>query len=264
MKRIITLTTDFGTRDYYVPSLIGQIRSICPHADIQNLTHEIDSQSIVEAAFTLKNLYRNFPNDTIHVVVVDPEVGSDRDAVLVRHDHSFFIAPDNGILTLALETVTPERVFSIRNSIYQNRMVSPVFHGRDIFTPIAAHLANGVSPRLLGEEKKELLDLRWSLPSYDKTRIIGQVIHIDHFGNLISNIHEKFLIEWADSDTIGVSLAGWEPMKISHTYSDVEAGDPVAVIGSSHQLEIAVYQSKANQLFDAVIGTQIIVEKLSS
>lgn len=261
MKRIITLTTDFGTRDYYVPSLIGQIRLIAPDSEIYSLTHEVSHQNIIEAAFILKNQFQNFPKGTIHVIVVDPEVGSDRDAVLVRHDDYFFIAPDNGILTLALETTTPESAFSISDSLYKNKFVSPVFHGRDVFTPIAAHLANGVSPTLLGIKKNELVDLRWSLPSYDKNRIIGQVIHIDHFGNLISNIHEKFLFEWAGNEPFGVSLTGWEPIPLSLTYSDAEPGDPVVVIGSSHQLEIAVYQSAANQMLDAKLGTQIIVEK---
>jgi len=261
LKRLITLITDFGTKDYYVPSLVGQIKSINPSVEILHLTHEIKNQNIIEAAFTLKNSYPNFSPETIHVVVVDPEVGGERDAVLVKHNGHYFVSPDNGILSLAFETTKPDQVFSILNSPYKNRIISPVFHGRDIFTPIAAYLSLGVPPKLLGTLKSELLDLRWSLPSYDKQRIIGQIIHIDHFGNLISNVTEIFLRKWQQNENFVVSMPGWEPMELSQSYSDVEAGDPVALIGSSGQLEIAVYQSNANQLFDLNIGSSIIIEK---
>lgn len=264
LKRQITLITDFGTRDYYVPTLIGQIKSVNPNVEIHHLTHSIARQNIVEAAFTLRNTYPYFPEDTIHVIIVDPEVGSDRDAVVVEHDSHFFVAPDNGILTLALQTTRPDKIISVRESVYTSRNISPVFHGRDVFVPVAAWLSKGVAIDLLGTRKTELTDLRWGLPSWDKQKIIGQVIHIDHFGNLITNISERFLDHWAAGTSFRIGLAGWDQLKLSKIYSDVEPGDPVALIGSGGLLELAVYQADAAELFDVKIGSQIMVEKEKS
>jgi len=264
LKRQITLITDFGTRDYYVPTLIGQIKSVNPNVEIHHLTHSIARQNIVEAAFTLRNTYPYFPEDTIHVIIVDPEVGSDRDAVAVEHDGHFFVAPDNGILTLALQTTRPDKIISVRESVYTSRNISPVFHGRDVFVPVAAWLSKGVAIDLLGTRKTELTDLRWGLPSWDKQKIIGQVIHIDHFGNLITNISERFLDHWAAGTSFRIGLAGWDQLKLSKIYSDVEPGDPVALIGSGGLLELAVYQADAAELFDVKIGSQIMVEKEKS
>lgn len=261
LKRHITLISDFGSRDYYVPSLTARIADINPDASVHHLSHEVGRQNIVEAAFTLRNAYPFFPAGTIHVIIVDPEVGSDRDAVAVEHDGHFFVAPDNGILTLALQTTHPERVVSIKNSPYADAIVSPVFHGRDIFVPVAAWMSRGVPLQITGVHKPELIDLRWGLPSWDRQKIAGQVIHIDHFGNLITNISEKFLDHWAGGAGFKVGMAGWDPLPLSRIYSDVEPGDPVALIGSGGLLEIAVYQADAAALFDVRIGTQIIVSR---
>lgn len=262
MKKIITLTSDFGLADYYVPSLIGVIKSIAPDCDIHHLSHEISGQNIMEAAFVFKQSYSKFPKDTIHVVIVDPEVGGDRDAVIVRHQGYTFIAPDNGILTLTLDTITPELIYSISNSLYLPDAISPVFHGRDIFVPIAAHLSNGVPIQLLGNQKNELVDIRWSVPSYDKSKIIGQVVHVDHFGNLITNIHAGFIKEWSGGIAISVMIPGWDKMPLSKTYRDVLPGDPVAVIGSGGFLELAINQSRANTLLNMTSGVSVLVEKV--
>lgn len=260
--RLITLTTDFGIRDSYVSCMIGQIRRINPSADIIHTSNLVGRQNILEGAFTLRNTLPFYPPATIHLVVVDPDVGGDRDAIAVFHHGQFFVAPDNGILTLALDTTEPEQLVSIQNPAYMSREISPVFHGRDVFSPAAAWLSQGVPMSLLGPQRTTMTDLRWSLPVYDKNRIIGQIIHIDHFGNAISNISQQFLNGWAGELSVQVSLSGWDPLPVSRTYSDVEPGDAVALIGSGGYLEVAVFHANASGLFDIRPGSQIVVEKV--
>ena len=215
-SRIITLTTDFGTSDVYVGVMKGVILSINPDVEIIDITHSVSPQDIYEAAFTIRAAYRYFPKDTIHVVVVDPGVGSERQPIVCQTDIAYFVCANNGVLSRVLQDIetddtnTPKSVV-IENPSYILPQVSNTFHGRDIFSPIAAHLSLGVALSQFGTPIQDLV--RFTVPTIqtiDNT-LTGQIIKIDSFGNLITNISEDMLTAFllssvTDADSVDFEI----------------------------------------------------------
>jgi len=194
MPPIITLTTDFGLADGFVGTMHGVILGICPAARVVDLSHGIAPQGVQEAAFVLAAAVPFFPAGTIHVVVVDPGVGSERRAIAVQTDHTFYVAPDNGVLSEALAQDELVVAVHLNRAAFWLPVVSHTFHGRDIFAPVAAHLACGVPLRELGEPINDLLRLPASQPErWADGTLVGHLRYIDHFGNLITDVRDQDL-----------------------------------------------------------------------
>ena len=190
---VITLLTDFGVADYFVGSVKGVILSLNPQARIVDLTHEIPAQDIEAAAFTLLAAYKSFPKGTVHVAVVDPGVGSTRRGIAVVAADQFFVGPDNGIFSYIYERESKFSVYELSNEEFFREPVSPTFHGRDIFAPVAAALSNGVKPAKLGPRVTDPVKLAPLTPEVRDSRILARIIHIDRFGNCVTNITREVL-----------------------------------------------------------------------
>jgi S-adenosylmethionine hydrolase len=258
---IITLTTDFGEGDHYVAMMKGVILSINPDATIIDVTHQIPAHSIKEGSLIIKASYTYFPSGTVHVGVVDPGVGGTRRPIAVLVDNHFFVGPDNGLFSPIIETHANRDIIHLKEKKYWMHTTSPTFHGRDIFAPVAAHLSLGISPFSMGETIDNPTIITHSSPHKKNSDLVGEIIRIDHFGNLITNITEEHLGPFLASKDLIITIGRVTVNKISTTYSDVPKGQPLALIGSSHLLEIAVNMGRAADYFgqDKVIGTKIRV-----
>ncbi len=281
---IITLTTDFGISDIYVGVMKGVILNINPNVQIVDITHAISPQNIHKAAFTINSAYRFFQKGTIHVIIVDPGVGSDRQAIVCKTDNSFFVCPNNGVLSYLLQHIETEEaetveVVAIENPTYILPRVCNTFHGRDIFAPIAAHLSLGVSLADIGPPIREII--RFPFPSTYTTHdtLTGQIINVDSFGNLITNITENMLdtfllssksnentVKELDKHTVSAQfeiIAGNTSLKkLNGTYAESEVGKPLAIIGSFGLLEIAINLGNAEAYLGLKSGDKVFVHKL--
>ncbi len=243
---IITLLTDFGTHDAYVGVMKGVILSINPSAVVIDVCHEIDPQDLIGAAYLIKSIYRYFPRGTIHVVVVDPGVGGDRQIAAVKLAGHIFLAPDNGVLTLLMDETDIDAIIRVENPRYFLSTVSRTFHGRDIFAPVASHLSKSLPLDQLGRSlnPKDLVRLTISTPyALGKNELVGSIISIDRFGNCISNIDEDRLKEFIQTDpekTLEIKVDKTVIKGLSQSYLNAAPGDPVAVIGSFGFLEVAI------------------------
>jgi len=243
---VITLLTDFGLADFFVGAMKGAILSIHREATIVDLTHLIPPQDIWAAAITLADGIETFPEGTIHVAVVDPGVGSQRRAVLIETARFFFIGPDNGLFTLALEEDPPHRVIQITNARFFRHPVSRTFHGRDVFAPVAAWLARGVPPSEFGPEIAELQ--RLPIPRVERlgpTHWRGQIIHVDRFGNLITNVTARDVPLEALRAGGRLRVNGHEVAALRTHYQEAAEGEVFALIGSTGRLEISIRQGSA-------------------
>ena len=279
----IVLTTDFGLSDAYVGMMKGVILSINPKASIIDLTHEVQPQNLQQGAFLLGTSHQYFPSQAIHVVVVDPGVGTDRRILLLVTPTARFLAPDNGVLSQVLLEYLSDRpqrpgqvpvpvacsVYSLSNSEYWLQPVSNTFHGRDIFAPVAAHLSLGVAPAGLGERVERVAWLPSPEPIREGDVIRGQVIYQDHFGNLITNIPQQLLTQ---ADQVTVRIRDESIPRLSRTFQDdpgpehpgPEHPGPagkslLALIGSHGYLEIAVREGSAALVLSAQVGEPVSV-----
>jgi hypothetical protein len=254
MPSIITLCTDFGLQDGYVAAMKGVMLSIAPHARLIDISHEITHQSIQEGAFVLRSAYEFFPPGTVHLVVVDPGVGSERRAVAVQAGKHLFVAPDNGVLVYVLRREKEVEAVSLTNLAYWREEISETFHGRDIFAPVAAHLARGVPLRDLGEPIDELVQVELSVPQRrGEGAIIGHVIHVDGFGNAVTDIPASMLQGGHWRVVAGDARIGG----LSSTYALVAKGELLALIGSHGFLEIAVREGSATRVAHLSVGDTI-------
>jgi len=279
MAAVITLTTDFGSSDAYVAAVKGVILGINPEVTLVDICHAIKPQDISRAAFVLSTAYEFFPRRTIHVVVVDPGVGTERRAVILRTPTADFIAPDNGVLSYVIQDfyqphplspplfqttpaeqprqikLSPElKAIVITRPQFWRSPVSPTFHGRDIFAPVAARLSLGSPPEDFGEVITTLtiLELPHSYQTPDGI-LVGQVLHIDNFGNLITNVKSDNLPGTAQAITIEIGehrIGG-----LSRTYAEGEG--LLALIGSSGYLEVSLKEGDASALLDAKAGSEV-------
>ncbi len=261
---IITLLTDFGTGTEYAGLMKGVILSINPSAAIVDITHQIDSQDIVQAAFTICSSYKYFPDGTVHLIVVDPGVGSERSLLAVEMKKQFFIAPDNGVLTLLFNERKPTAVIRITNAKYFLESVSQTFHGRDIIAPVGAHLSVGLDVRKLGDDiclqdavHLDNLGAHFS----ENGELVGKIVTVDNFGNLITNIDFNKLekIYRAGQDLIQIKIGSHVISGLSETYNSVQSNTSLALIGSRGYLEIAVNKDNAALVLNVEKGAEVRV-----
>jgi S-adenosyl-L-methionine hydrolase (adenosine-forming) len=260
---IITLTTDFGERDPYVGMMKGVILSINSHARIVDITHGISAGSITEGSTAIKDAYPYFPKGTVHVGVVDPGVGGERRPIAVASKDHFFVGPDNGLFWPIIAEDPLADVIHLTEKRYWMDIISSTFHGRDIFAPVAAHLSEGIDPFVLGKKIDDPVSLTQHFVKMEQDRLVGEVIRVDHFGNLITNISAKDLTEFLSSEDLSISIGDLSLKGIRSTYSDVSEGNPLALIGSSNMLEIAVNRGSAKtDLGDSYrIGAKVTVSR---
>lgn len=258
MRNVITLTTDFGLQDYYVSAMKAVMLGIAPDVRLVDISHEIPSQDIMAGSWILKNSAMLFPSGTVHLVVVDPGVGTNRNPIALRIADQYFVGPDNGIFSL----LTQDQDFSavrLTNHRYWRDHPSNTFHGRDIFAPAAAHLSDGVKLEDLGEPLDELVTYRWTVPIADKDGLEGMVIHIDKFGNLITNISESLLREVIGEKSVKIYVGNTILDEIASTFGKVTEGEPVVYIGSSGMLEIGINKGNAEEMLGVQKGAQISI-----
>jgi S-adenosylmethionine hydrolase len=255
---IITLTTDFGLADGYVGTMQGVILSIAPETRLVDLSHQVPAQDVRAGAFVLYQAVLFFPPETIHVVVVDPGVGSQRRALSVRTSQGTFVAPDNGVLSYVLNKADVYEAVSLTNPAYQLPHVSTTFHGRDIFAPAAAHLATGVPLEELGPRAINLV--RLPVPKPEATPdgdLVAHVMHVDRFGNLIldatsDDVDEESTLELGERRIEG----------LSRTFADVAHGELLAYVGSSRDhVEVAVREGNAARELGVAAGDDVLIRK---
>jgi Uncharacterized conserved protein len=291
MAPIITLTTDFGCRDAYVAAMKGVILSINPEAKIIDISHSIEPQNILQAAFILNIAYRYFPKQTVHMAVVDPGVGSERQGIILKTPSAFFVAPDNGILSYVINELSPAQDSSIQYTHNLGRVtfkagleavaitdprfwrhpVSSTFHGRDIFAPVAAGLSLDISLYEFGERITSLQILPTPKPAFDSQgNLIGHILYVDQFGNLITDIKNSDLASFCHSESdsfviaseakqspVIIEVAGYHIQGISHHYAQDEG--LMAILGSSGYLEISLHNGSACNFLDIGVGDEVTV-----
>lgn len=276
MKRqIITLTTDFGTKDGYVGAVKGVIKRINPKVEIVDITHDIKPFDVLGANFVLNNFYKYFPKNTIHLVVVDPGVGSAREPLLVKSEEFLFVGPDNGVFSLIYQNERITEIIVLSNEKYfladrfdsststlsqaksrdkLTTRLSSTFHTRDIFAPVAAYLSLGVDIKEFGTVARECLRFTFPQPNLTKKSLVGETIHIDNFGNMITNMGTELV---QNEKIIKIVVGKREITRLAQSYFDIPENDLGVVIGSSGFLEIAANQGNAQKLSKGRIGTPV-------
>lgn len=240
----ITLTTDFGTADHFVGAMKGVVADICPVARVVDITHELTSYEILEAAFTFDQAWRCFPPRTVHVAVVDPGVGSARRAIVIEAGGHFFVGPDNGIFSYVLHS-EKAKVRVVDNARYLRKPVSHTFHGRDVFAPVAAHLAKGLAPSKLGPIVKDALRLALPKPvQTSKRQWSGSVLKADRFGNLITSFPVAEF-PWVKDKLFVFQIGLEEVTKFATHYAECQYGELYAVAGSAGYFEIVLREASA-------------------
>jgi S-adenosyl-L-methionine hydrolase (adenosine-forming) len=255
---VITLTTDFGTRDWFVGTMKGVIVGIAPKAKVIDLTHELPPSDIRGGAFALAVSCHFFPKSTIHVAVVDPGVGSRRRAIAVQTDSAIFVGPDNGVLSWALAKEKITAIHALENEACFLQPVSRTFHGRDVFAPVAAHLSLGVRIKKLGPALRDYVRLDWPEPRKQRGGIEGEVIYIDRFGNAITNL-ESSLLKGSRRALCEVYAKRRRVCALKAFYQATPPNTPVALVGSSGFLEIAVNGGSAAMVLGMKIRTRVVI-----
>lgn len=259
---LITLLTDFGERDYFVPSMKGVMLGINPQVRLVDLSHGIPAHNVEQAAFVLGSCYQFFPDGTIHVVVVDPGVGSDRRALLVSTSRHFFLAPDNGVLSHVLREETGVEVRSIENKQYRLDSPGVTFDGRDVFAPCAAWLSKGQSPGSFGRLISDQVMLPDFSPKMDGEVLVGRLVYIDQFGNGISNITKADLETFrtvTKRNFSGIRVGDQTMKDIKSHYGEGALGVPEALFNSNGYLEVFVKQGRAVERCGLEIGQPVKV-----
>ena len=259
---LFAFITDFGLKDNFSGVIKGVIKSINPEAQFIDITHNISPQDVNEAAFSLMTAYTYFPDDTVFLCIVDPGVGSARDAIIVKTKKHYFIAPDNGVLSLMLDYETPEKIIALKNKKYFLHEISGTFHARDIFAPAAAHLS--LDPEKIsefGEEMRDLVRLTFNKPLYEHPKITADIIYIDIFGNLTTNIDSKNFKKILTRKKFVLNAAGKQIKAISSHYSEDEKKFCV-VFSSSGFLEIAKFKANAAMELNLKVGDTVLITLL--
>ncbi|MDH7564139.1 MAG: SAM-dependent chlorinase/fluorinase [Candidatus Bathyarchaeota archaeon] len=263
MKRpLITLTTDFGLRDPYVAEMKAIILSISPEALIVDISHEIEKFNIRMGAYVLASAAPCFPKGAIHVAVVDPQVGTARQAIIICTNAALLIGPDNGVLVLAAKKLGGIKyAYKIANSALTRPSISSTFHGRDIFAPAAAHLANQTPLAKFGSKIRGITMPEFSKVTKRKDMLVGEVLHIDSFGNIITNFVQSNFAGMSAEASVEIELNRIKrKLKLCRAYAEVKPQEPLAIIGSHGFLELAVNQGNAAELFGVKAGDQVILK----
>ncbi len=258
MSQIITLTTDFGLQDHYVSAMKAVMLGIAPDVRFVDVSHEIPAQDIMAGAWVVKNTAFLYPPGTVHLVVVDPGVGTSRHPIALKIRDQYFVGPDNGIFSLLFKEYEYE-AYKLNNSTYWAQGLSNTFHGRDVFAPVSAHLSTGVSLDEVGEPIDDLVTYHWAVPIADKDGLQGWVVHIDRFGNLITNISDELIEDHLKRKSVKIYVGNTMLDKVVSTFGDVEEGEPAAFIGSSGMLEIGINKGNAARMLSVDKGAQISI-----
>ncbi len=258
---ILTLTTDFGTEGPYVAAMKGVVLGLAPGTQIVDVSHAITPQDIAEGSFVLAGIVPYFPVGTVHLAVVDPSVGTDRRLIAAEVDGNWFVLPDNGLIGGVLRGRDPSGVWEIRNPKLRRASVSPTFHGRDILAPAAAHLLNGGPAADLGPPLDALVLPSELEPAEDEAGLTGEVVFLDSFGNLITNIPRDRLGTTPPSGW-SAEILGIDAGRLIRAYGERPPGELVALIGSSDRVEIAVVNGDAARRLAAGRGTPVRVRRL--
>jgi len=245
MSGIITMTTDFGLSDHYVGVMKGVVLSINPKARLIDISHQVRPGYIFQAARLIKEAYLFFPKGTVHVAVVDPGVGGDRRPILVKTKGHFFVGPDNGLFWSVIEDNEVAEVIHLTEKAYFLTDVGHTFHGRDIFAPVASYLSRGTDPHKMGRVVNDPVPLDFPMPRETGGILAGEVVRMDHFGNLITNIHGDVLVGFLRGAPSLIRVGSLVVEGVRKTYAEAEEGEALALIGSSQYLEIAVNLGRA-------------------
>ena len=236
----VALLTDFGTRDHYAGTLKGVVLSVCPDATLVDIGHDIPAHDVLAGALELAACYRYFPHGTIFLVVVDPGVGSSRRGIAADIGDYKFVAPDNGVLSAVFREAPPRKVVELTERKYALPTISRTFEGRDRFAPAAGHLAKGIALAWLGKSIANFQTLDLPQPVVVRQELVGQVLRVDRFGNLITNIDRRTFEQFAGGGTIAVLVGDREIPRIVATYAEAAPGEVCALFGSTDHLEIAI------------------------
>ncbi len=254
---MITLTTDFGLKDPYVAEMKGVILTINPQANIVDVSHGVDKFNIRAGAFMLASVAPYFPKGTVNVAVVDPGVGTERRAIIVQTKSCVFVGPDNGVLMLAAQAQGVEHVYELKNRQYMLPKISHTFHGRDMFAPAAAYLDKGVKPEEFGVEIPAAAMPKFASVEHKNGSLIGEVLHVDGFGNVITNINN---IELSEARAIKISLHHVSlQLALAEAYAETKHGEPIALVGSHGFLEAALNQGSFAEKFRVRAGDRVEV-----
>jgi S-adenosylmethionine hydrolase len=259
-RPVIALLTDFGTRDHYAGTMKGVALGICPDATLVDISHDLPAHDVLAGALELAAAYKYFPVGTIFLVVVDPGVGSARRGIAAEAGDYKFVAPDNGVLTAVLDEHAPKKIVELSERRYARPTVSRTFEGRDRFAPAAAWLAKGIELTALGRPAGSIQ--RLDIPHADVTdeRIVGQVVRVDRFGNLITNVDRR-TFERLSGSTLDVRIGPHLVSKMVSTYSDVEPGGVCALFGSTDHLEIAANGASASETLNLGRGAPVHIAR---
>jgi S-adenosyl-L-methionine hydrolase (adenosine-forming) len=250
MRPVITLLTDFGSADPYVGMMKGVIATICPEANIVDITHEVPAQDIRTGAFFLERSFRYFPPGTVHVAVVDPGVGTSRKPLAIRAEKHVFVGPDNGLLSVAARP----RAVMLSRARYFRSDISRTFHGRDIFAPVAAHLAAGAPFESLGPAQRHIVVLASMRPRRFARGLKGDVVSVDRFGNLITNFDEK---AWTSLRRPRIVAGSFSATTLSPSYGAVRRGELALILGGYGLLEIAARDASAAKILGLRSGALV-------
>jgi len=254
---VITLLSDFGLQDGYVASMKGVILEICPDAVLVDISHLIAPQNVRSGAFVLYASYEYFPQGTVHLAVVDPGVGTERGTVAIRTEQFFFVGPDNGLFSLVLRKEADREARRLENRQFMRSPLSSTFHGRDLFAPVAAHLARGVPFDTLGPACAPISP-RWGEPPIGKGKVAGEVIHIDRFGNAIVNVLSETLERQGPGEKWSITAGKSTINCIRQTYGQAKTGEALALTGSTGFIEIAVNHGNAASELGLEVGTGVV------
>ncbi len=263
-KMLITLLTDFGLHDHFVGTMKGVIWSINPEAEIVDLCHEVTRHDIAQAAFLLKSAYSYFPPATIHVVVVDPGVGTKRRSLLVSNEAGRFIAPDNGVLSYVYAEQPAGEVREITADHYFHKPRTGTFDGRDVFAPVAAWLSKGVAPTSFGDMIDDYKRFELPQPTLLSSGAWRcKILYVDHFGNLVTNLgRDQFreILDASDKRRFAIRVGEHTISKISQAYADGEPGELLAIFGSANFLEFSVNQGNASEVARVGVGQDVLLK----
>jgi S-adenosylmethionine hydrolase len=260
-RPFVALLSDFGTRDHYAGTMKAVVLSVCPDASLVDITHDIPPHDVLTGALELAASYRYFPAGTVFLVVVDPGVGSGRRGIAAEAGDFRFVAPDNGVLSAVFRELAPKRVVELTERKYARATVSRTFEGRDRFAPAAGWLAKGIGLTSLGRGLQDYHRLALPEARVEESAIAGEVVRVDRFGNLITNIDHRTFDQFSRGATIAVTIDGHEVPRIVPTYAESAAGEICALFGSTDHLEIAVNAGSAAGQLGLGRGASVVVRK---
>jgi hypothetical protein len=260
-KPVVALLTDFGTRDHYAGTMKAVVLGICPEATLVDITHDIPAHDVLTASLELAASYKYFPSGSIFLVVVDPGVGSPRRGIAADTGDYRFVAPDNGVLTAVLKEAPPRRVVELTERRYARATVSRTFEGRDRFAPAAGWLAKGVDLSALGRSAGTLYQITIPAPQIGEDLLAGEVLRVDRFGNLVTNIDRKTFDKFAHANGIEINAATHRIGRVVATYAEAGVDEVCALFGSTDHLEIAVNAGNASERLNLTRGAPVTIRK---